>query len=108
LLLVLLATQITLGIVTVLLRKPADVASAHVAVGALVLVTAFVTLLRSLRLYRRDDKSMRISPSNFSIPRQPRFASFAANPSPAINPSHATVPAVVFAPAPVANDRVIA
>ena len=29
----------TLGVLTVLLRKPADVASTHVAVGALVLVT---------------------------------------------------------------------
>jgi cytochrome c oxidase assembly protein subunit 15 len=51
LLLLLLATQITLGVLTVVLRKPADVASAHVAVGALVLVTCFVLSVRGLRLY---------------------------------------------------------
>jgi cytochrome c oxidase assembly protein subunit 15 len=50
-LLALLLTQVTLGVLTVLLRKPADVASAHVAVGALTLLTAFVMLVRSLRLY---------------------------------------------------------
>jgi cytochrome c oxidase assembly protein subunit 15 len=47
----LLVAQITLGVLTVLLRKPADIASAHVAVGALVLVTAFVLAVRSMRLY---------------------------------------------------------
>jgi cytochrome c oxidase assembly protein subunit 15 len=51
LLLILLATQITLGVLTVILRKPADVASAHVAVGALVLVTCFILSVRGLRLY---------------------------------------------------------
>ena len=50
-LLVLLLTQLTLGVLTVLLRKPADIASAHVAVGALVLVTTFVLAVRSMRLY---------------------------------------------------------
>lgn len=50
-LILLLLAQLTLGILTVLLRKPADIASAHVAVGALVLMTTCVTLLRSLRLY---------------------------------------------------------
>jgi heme A synthase len=48
---VLLFTQLTLGVLTVLLRKPADIASAHVAVGALVLVTTFVLAVRSMRLY---------------------------------------------------------
>ncbi len=51
LLLLLLGAQIALGAATVLYRKPADVASAHVAVGALILVTAFVLLVRSIRLY---------------------------------------------------------
>ena len=46
----LLATQVTLGVLTVLWRKPADVASLHVAVGALVLVTAFIMALRSARV----------------------------------------------------------
>ncbi len=51
LLLFLLVTQITLGILTVLLRKPADIASSHVAVGALVLVTTFTLTIRVMRLY---------------------------------------------------------
>jgi cytochrome c oxidase assembly protein subunit 15 len=45
--LLLLATQVTLGILTVLLRKPADIASAHVAVGALLLVTNWVIAVRA-------------------------------------------------------------
>jgi cytochrome c oxidase assembly protein subunit 15 len=48
-LLALLAVQLTLGVLTVLLQKPADIASAHVAVGALVLVTTFVLAVRSIR-----------------------------------------------------------
>jgi heme A synthase len=48
---VLLAAQVTLGVLTVLYRKPADVASAHVAVGALLLVTSFVLAARAGRLY---------------------------------------------------------
>jgi cytochrome c oxidase assembly protein subunit 15 len=36
----LLLTQVTLGVLTVYLRKPADIASLHVAVGALTLLTA--------------------------------------------------------------------
>jgi cytochrome c oxidase assembly protein subunit 15 len=47
----LLAVQVTLGVLTVLYRKPADITSAHVATGALVLVTAFTLLLRTARLY---------------------------------------------------------
>jgi cytochrome c oxidase assembly protein subunit 15 len=50
-LIVLLATQITLGALVVILRKPADLTSAHVAVGALTLMTAFVLTVRSWRLY---------------------------------------------------------
>jgi cytochrome c oxidase assembly protein subunit 15 len=48
---VLLLTQVTLGILTVYWRKPADVASLHVAVGALVLATTFFIAVRSMRLY---------------------------------------------------------
>ena len=51
LLLGLLATQLTFGVLTVLWKKPADIASAHVAVGALVLVTTFVLAARSMRIY---------------------------------------------------------
>jgi cytochrome c oxidase assembly protein subunit 15 len=54
LLLALLAAQITLGVLTVLLKKPADIASLHVAVGALVLVTTFVLATRAIRLYARE------------------------------------------------------
>jgi len=50
LLLALVAGQVTLGLYTVMLRKPADVASAHVAVGALVLLTTFVLAVRAGRL----------------------------------------------------------
>jgi cytochrome c oxidase assembly protein subunit 15 len=50
-LLLLLLTQVTLGALTVLLHKPADVASAHVAVGALTLMTAFVLTVRAFRVY---------------------------------------------------------
>jgi cytochrome c oxidase assembly protein subunit 15 len=46
----LLAAQLTLGVLTVLWRKPADVASLHVATGALVLVTGFVIAARARRL----------------------------------------------------------
>ena len=53
LLLVLLFTQITLGVLTVVMRKPADIASAHVAVGALTLVTMFVLTVRAIRLFAK-------------------------------------------------------
>ena len=48
----LLLTQLKLGVLTVLLRKPAGVASTHVAVGALVLMTTFVLAARAIRLHR--------------------------------------------------------
>lgn len=47
---VLLLAQLTLGVLTVLMGKPADIASLHVAVGALVLLTSFVLAVRSMRL----------------------------------------------------------
>ena len=47
----LLIAQVTLGILTVYLKKPADVASTHVAVGALVLITTFMIAVRAFRLY---------------------------------------------------------
>ncbi len=51
LLALLLLTQLTLGVLTVLMKKPADIASAHVAVGALTLVTSFTLLIRAARLH---------------------------------------------------------
>ena len=50
LLIVLLVVQLTLGTLTVLWRKPADIASAHVAVGALTLLTTFVLGVRAWRV----------------------------------------------------------
>ena len=72
LLVALLVMQITLGMVTVLWRKPADIASAHVAVGALTLLTAFVICVRALRLYLPSRRTMHrtfevITPSNHLV-----------------------------------------
>jgi cytochrome c oxidase assembly protein subunit 15 len=47
----LLIIQVTLGAFTVWMRKPADIASAHVAVGALTLMTTFILTVRAMRLY---------------------------------------------------------
>ena len=58
LLAVLLITQVTLGVLTVYLRKPADVASSHVACGALVLATTFFIAVRAMRLYSLMDRSL--------------------------------------------------
>jgi cytochrome c oxidase assembly protein subunit 15 len=58
----LLVVQITLGVLTVYFCKPADVASAHVAVGALVLVTTFLIAVRAMRLYSRPIAAGAISP----------------------------------------------
>ncbi|MDP9175265.1 MAG: COX15/CtaA family protein [Planctomycetota bacterium] len=57
-LLVLLGIQVTLGILTVLLHKPADIASAHVAVGALVLMTTWVIAVRSYSVLRNAPASV--------------------------------------------------
>lgn len=63
-LLVLLTTQVTLGIATVLKRKPADIASAHVAVGALTLMTTFILGVRAMRLFsaKRQASADRVRP----------------------------------------------
>ena len=50
LLLVLLATQLTLGWLTVTNRKPADIASYHVASGAMILFVTFTLAVRARRL----------------------------------------------------------
>lgn len=51
LLLVLLEAQVALGLFVVIYRKPADITSIHVAVGALTLLTTFVVAVRAMRLY---------------------------------------------------------
>ena len=48
---VLLVAQVTLGVLTVYYRKPADVASLHVACGALVLATTVLIAVRAAGLY---------------------------------------------------------
>ena len=64
LMIILLAAQVLLGMLTVLLRKPADIASLHVAVGALTLVTTFVLTVRASRLYARRRETSAISTSD--------------------------------------------
>ena len=54
---ILLVVQFALGILTVLLRKPADLATAHVAGGALVLVTTFSLTIRAMRLGKPESKT---------------------------------------------------
>ena len=46
---VILVGQVTLGVLTILWRKPADVATAHQALGAIFLVAAVVLLTRAAR-----------------------------------------------------------
>jgi cytochrome c oxidase assembly protein subunit 15 len=77
LLIVLVVAQLTLGAMTVWLRKPADVASAHVAVGALVLVTSFILTARAARLYgiRRADAA----PDHESASEMPASAALAVS-----------------------------
>ena len=67
--LALLVTQVTLGVLTVLFRKPADVASAHVATGALLLVTTFVLAARAGRLYLPAPRKTRpAGAAGFDVP----------------------------------------
>ena len=47
---ILLAAQLTLGWFTVTKRKPADIASYHVAGGAMILYVTFTVAVRSRRL----------------------------------------------------------
>lgn len=53
LLIALLLTQLTLGVLVVLWDKPADLTSFHVAFGALTLFTTFVILIRCARMNKR-------------------------------------------------------
>lgn len=71
-LLCLLFTQLTLGVLTVLLKKPADIASTHVAVGALVLVTTFVLAARAVRLYSLSQIAKTSSSRGFAVEPQPK------------------------------------
>ncbi len=48
---VLLVTQFTLGVLTVIYRVPPDLATFHVAVGATLLLVTFVLAVRVMRLY---------------------------------------------------------
>jgi cytochrome c oxidase assembly protein subunit 15 len=70
-----LIAQITLGVLTVVKQKPADIASLHVAVGALTLMTTFVLAVRAMRLYspsllgRPEFKRVPADASRGAIPR---------------------------------------
>ena len=58
----LLIAQITLGVLTVVKRKPADIASAHVAIGALTLMTTFVLTIRAIRLFAKRQATASVAP----------------------------------------------
>jgi cytochrome c oxidase assembly protein subunit 15 len=60
---ILLLAQLTLGVLTVLWRKPAEIATSHVAVGALLLVTTFVIFVRSARLYGNGKNAIITTPT---------------------------------------------
>jgi heme a synthase len=65
----LLVTQVTLGILTVLMRKPADIASAHVAFGALLLVMSWTITLRALGAIRGGDSTQVSEPElQYAVP----------------------------------------
>lgn len=64
----LLIVQITLGILTILRQKPADIASLHVVVGAITLMTSFVLLLRSIRLYGTRRAAFGLDPQLRLVP----------------------------------------
>ncbi len=65
----LLGVQVTLGVLTVLFRKPADIASLHVVAGALLLACTFALASWTLRLRHfptpasAGDSTRRISPA---------------------------------------------
>jgi cytochrome c oxidase assembly protein subunit 15 len=71
LMLALLLVQLTLGVLTVLMKKPADVASAHVAVGALTLVSCFVLTARAARLYARRAPRVSMMVDRVELPETP-------------------------------------
>lgn len=58
----LLVVQVSLGIATVLYNKPADVATAHVAVGALSLVCGTILSLAARRLIQSKHRSAMFKP----------------------------------------------
>ncbi|MFT3787812.1 MAG: COX15/CtaA family protein [Tepidisphaeraceae bacterium] len=53
---VLVVVQVSLGVATVLMRKPADIATAHQATGSLLLAVAVVLCVRSFREYAARDR----------------------------------------------------
>ena len=61
-LLALLATQLTLGLLTVYYRKPAEVASAHVAVGAMTLMTAALLTAMAARVSQSAPRPVATTP----------------------------------------------
>lgn len=81
-----LASQVTLGICTVLYRKPADVASTHVAVGAMVLALTFALAARARTLWvagRLAELSESVKPGGVAMDLRPP----AAENAPAFQPA---------------------
>lgn len=70
----LLLAQVVLGVLTVLLKKPADIATAHVAVGALVLLATFTITVRAARLYGVRHAAIQPVCAPASIPLGPAVA----------------------------------
>lgn len=65
----LLIAQFTLGVLTVYLKKPADIASLHVAVGALLLLSVAVLTTRTLRLYSTRFRGRATAAHDLARPR---------------------------------------
>ncbi len=79
---ILLIAQLILGIFTILMRKPADLASTHVAVGALLLVTAFVLTARAWHFNSTADTRTQRLPTGPTPTLLPKLSS-----SPLCNPT---------------------
>lgn len=79
----LLVTQFTLGVLTVLWKKPADIASLHVATGALLFMSTAVLTTRASRLYSTRFRDGPVPASAWSERSEPvsdaRGAPLAAN-----------------------------
>jgi len=66
-LIALVATQVTLGVLTVLWRKPADIATAHQATGALLLLSSFVLMTVALRRFVFVPRRIELTVRNFVL-----------------------------------------
>lgn len=81
---ILIVVQFTLGVLTVLWQKPADIASYHVAVGALTLITAFAILVRAMRLHGAAPNPVPQTPTSPPAPPERREQSGLFMPDPSL------------------------